>query len=251
MFDKVVVGVDDHQAGRDALELATRLVSPNRTLMLVHVQMLAFATPPDADPHRARDLAERGRALERLAALRDEAHVDAELLCVDARSVAAGLHETVHRRGDLLAIGASRRDDYDRTFIGDDTREVLKNPPSAVAVAPASYATRPHLLRKIGVAYDGSSGSEQALAVARELARDRHAELSAFEAVAEPIRVRDPWNPEVEIGERVAEARERLASLSDVDPHAAAGDAAEELTGYAASVDLLVLGRTSSGRSTT
>jgi nucleotide-binding universal stress UspA family protein len=75
MFDKVVVGVDDHQAGRDALELATRLVSPNRTLMLVHVQMLAFATPPDADPHRARDLAERGRALERLAALRDEAHV--------------------------------------------------------------------------------------------------------------------------------------------------------------------------------
>lgn len=94
----------------------------------------------------------------------------------------------------------------------------------------------------MGVAYDGSSGSEQALAVARELARDRHAELSAFEAVAEPIRARDPWNPEEEIGERVAEARERLASLGDVDPHAAAGDAAEELPGYAASVDPLVLG---------
>jgi hypothetical protein len=70
MFDNVVIGVDDHQAGRDALELATELVSADGTLMLVHVQMLAFAGPPDADPHRAWQLAERGRALERLAALR-------------------------------------------------------------------------------------------------------------------------------------------------------------------------------------
>jgi nucleotide-binding universal stress UspA family protein len=97
-------------------------------------------------------------------------------------------------------------------------------------------------LKTIGVAYDGSPGSEQALAVARGLARERHARLSAFEAVPEPIHVHDPHNVEGEIEEGVARARERLAGLGDVEPHAASGEPAEELARYAASVDLLVLG---------
>lgn len=43
MFENVVVGVDDHQAGRDVLELAKQLASTDGKLMLVHVRMLAFA----------------------------------------------------------------------------------------------------------------------------------------------------------------------------------------------------------------
>jgi uncharacterized protein len=238
MFDSVVVGVDDHQAGRDALGLAKQLVSPDGSLTLVYVQVVMLAA--DSDP--VWQVAERHRALRRLAALRDEARVEAELLAVQAASVAAGLHEAVRRHGDLLAIGASQRDEHERVYVGDDTREVLEDSPSAVAVAPAGYGMRPPAMKKIGVAYDGSPGSEDALALARTLAREHHAELSAFEAVAEPVSVHDPRNIEGETEERVAQARERIAELGDVEAHAASGDAAQELARYAATVDLLVLG---------
>ena len=98
-------------------------------------------------------------------------------------------------------------------------------------------------LDNIGVAYDGSPESDRALAVARELARERGARLSAFEAVPEPLYLRDPWNPQPEIDERVAHARGRIAALGDVEPHAASGDdAAEALAGYGESVDLLIMG---------
>jgi nucleotide-binding universal stress UspA family protein len=240
MFDTVVVGVDEYQAGADGLALAKQLLSTDGKLMLVHVQVLMIEPAADSDP--AWQIRDRRRAMERLESLGDEAHADAELLVVQAGSVAAGLHEAVRRHGDLLAIGASRRDEYEREFIGDDTRAVLEDSPSPVAVAPAGYAMRPPGLKTIGVAYDGSPGSEQALAVARGLARERHARLSAFEAVPEPIYVHDPHNLEGEIEEGVARARERLAGLGDVEPHAASGEPAEELARYAASVDLLVLG---------
>jgi nucleotide-binding universal stress UspA family protein len=240
MFDTVVVGVDDYEAGGDALALAKQLLSTHGKLMLVHVQVLMIEPAPDSDP--TWQIRDRRRAMERLASLGDEAHVDAELLVVQAGSVAAGLHEAVRRHGDLLAIGASRRDEYEREFVGDDTRAVLEGSPSPVAVAPAGYAMRPPSLKRIGVAYDGSPESEQALAVARALARERHVRLSAFEAVPEPIYLHDPHNVEGEIEEGVAKARERLAELGDVEPYAASGEPAEQLARYAASVGLLVLG---------
>ena len=240
MFDNVVVGVDDSDAGRDALELAKRLVFFDGNLLLVFVEVVMPAPSPDTDPQW--QAADRRRALERLASLRDEAQVDAQLLTVQAGSVASGLHEAVRRHGDLLVIGASRRDDFERVFVGDDTREVLDNAPSAVAVAPRGYAARPPGLDTIGVAYNGSPASEEALAVASELAREHNAELSAFEAVPEPIYVHDPRSGRWELEERLAKAYKRLDELGDVKPRVASGDAAQALARYAASVDLLVLG---------
>jgi nucleotide-binding universal stress UspA family protein len=241
MFDNVVVGVDeDHSAGRDALALARQMVSTGGHLTLVYVQRMVHGTGPEWEPVWYADA--RRHALDRVASLRDEAQIDAELMSVQAKSAAAGLHEVVRRQGDLLVIGASRRDDFERMYIGDDTREVLKDPPTPVAVAPAGYAPRAPALKRIGVAYDGSSGSEQALAFARSLAAERGASLSAFEAVPEPIRVRDPWHVDAEVAELVTQARERVAALDEVEPHAGSGDAAEALAQYARSVDLLVLG---------
>ena len=240
MFDKVVVGIDDYEAGRDALELAKQLVSTGGDVLIVFVQVVVLAPGTDSDPPW--QVTERQRAEERLLALRAEAHVHAQLLEVQALSVAAGLHEAARGHGDLLVIGASRRDELDRVVIGDDTHAMLKDPPCAVAVAPAGFATRAPVLRTIGVAYDDTPESERALAVARNLARECRAELSAFEAVREPVWVQDPWAPEREIEEAVAKARERLVDLGGLEPHAASGDAAEELARYAASVDLLVLG---------
>jgi nucleotide-binding universal stress UspA family protein len=149
-------------------------------------------------------------------------------------------------------IGASRRDEYDRALVGDDTREVLGHAPCTVAVAPMGFAGRPPIMHKIGVAYDRSPESEQALAVARRLARERGAELSALHAVPEPVSttrrvtgarlVNDPWGVQAEIDEAVENARGQMAQLEDVQTNATSGNATEELARYAASVDLLIIG---------
>ena len=240
MFDNVVVGVDDYEAGRDALELAKQLVSPDGDMLLVFVEVVMRAPGPDTDPQWQLD--DRRRALQRLASVRDDANADAQLLTVQAGSVARGLHEAVRRHGDLLVIGASRRDEFERTFVGDDTRQVLQDAPSAVAVAPTGYATRVPSLDTIGVGYDGSPASEQALTVASTLARERGAELSAFEAVAEPMYASHPVSGQWALEARLEKAQKQLGELRGVKPHVASGDPAQALARYAASIDLLVVG---------
>ena len=128
--------------------------------------------------------------------------------------------------------------------LGDETRAALNGAPSAVAVAPAGYAAAPHVMREIGVGYNGSPESEHALRVARDLAAESGARLSAFQAVAVPSyvtrgRTAVDGTP---IKDLVDEARKRIGDLGDVEPHAAYGRPAEELALYSASLDLLVVG---------
>ena len=232
MFGNAIVGVDaidGYPRGRDALALAKQLASRDGRLTLACV---------------VRDVpGEHRTALRRLESLRDEGQVDARLLSVDARSVADGLHELAARHGgDLLVIGASRGDEYDRLVVGYEARAVIERAPCAVAVAPVGHVSRPPRLTTIGAGYDGSPQSERAVALARRLAAERGAELSAFEAVQEPVFVRDPCNPESEVDAYVAQTRGRIAEVFGVEAHAAVGDTFEELTRYGASIDLLVLG---------
>jgi nucleotide-binding universal stress UspA family protein len=240
MFDSVVVGVDDYEAGRDAVELAKQLRSTDGDMLLVFVEVVMRPPAPDTDPQWQLD--DRRRALERLASVRDDVHAEAQLLTIQAGSVDRGLHEAVRRHGDLLVIGASRRDGFERVFVGDATRQVLQDAPCAVAVAPYGYAARQASLGTIGVGYDGSPASEQALTVASALARESGAELSAFEAVAEPLQASDPISGGWALEARLEKAQKQLGELRGVRPHVAAGDAAEALGRYAASVDLLVVG---------
>jgi nucleotide-binding universal stress UspA family protein len=241
MFENVIVGVDGVQAGRDAAGLAKHLASSDAQLTLARVEVV----PRDPWPPTGgvTEATHAHRAFRRLSELRDESHVDAHLVFVEAGSVAAGLHElAVRREADLLVIGASRSDELLRPYGGDETREVLENAPCPVAVAPSGYATRPPRWEEVGAGYDGSPESEEALAVARELARQRGARLSAFQAVPEPY-VHSLVAPQPEIEAGLAKARERIAELGDVEPHVASSDdAAEALARYGASVDLLVLG---------
>jgi nucleotide-binding universal stress UspA family protein len=245
MFENVVagilIGILDDQTDRDVIALAQELVSPQGRLVLLHLHLVT--AKPARDSGSLADTAKCQQALRRLAALADELSVDAELRCVVAHSPRRGLHEfAFRRRADLLVVGASRGDENDRTFLGDDTRKVLEDAPCAVAVAPPEFAARAGSIKKIGVGFDGSAQSERAVALARRLAAERRAGLSAFEAVPVPVYTRDPWNVEGEVEEHVEAARQRVAALGHVEPRAGFGDRVHELARYGQSVDLLVIG---------
>lgn len=242
MFTNVIAGVDERSGGRDALALARRLAAPAAHLTLVHVY------PSERHPWRGTSLPyeaiEREDSLALLRRLREETGVAAELRSVGATSVGHGLHALAEHTGaDLLVVGSSGRGIFGRVFLGDDTRGALNGAPCAVAIAPSGYDAEPELVREIGVAYNGSPESEMALSVARELAKQLDATLSAFEAVALPSAVAiGARSGGIAVDELVEQARERVSSLEGVIPHAAYGRAAEELAAYSASLDLLVVG---------
>lgn len=243
MFKRIVIGVDEHEGGRDAIALGTNLLAPHGQLTLAYVYA--------GDPHiyrsasAAYDAAERERARELLEKTREQAQIEAELRCIGSPSVGRGLHELAERQGaDLLVLGSCRRSLIGRVLIGDDTSAALNGAPCAVAIAPAGYLHESPAMREIGVGYDESPESAHALELARALADELGAKLSAFEAVslpsgafrADPTLVRDA------VDALVDDARDRIAALDRVEPHAAYGQPAEELAVYSASLDLLIIG---------
>jgi nucleotide-binding universal stress UspA family protein len=243
MFEKVMVGVDDREGGRDAIALAEVLVPAGGQLTLVYVYT--------GDPHAwhgslgVSDTDARERALEVLEKARAGAGVEAELRWQGSPSAGRGLHEVAEAIGaDLLVVGSSRRGLIGRVLVRDDTRAALNGAPCAVAIAPAGYSERPFVMREIGVGYDASPESEHALKVARTLAAQHHTKLSAFQAVSIPAHLVHGRMTvdDAALDDLVQDARARVAALDDVEPHAAYGEPAEELALYSASLDLLIVG---------
>ena len=243
MFKNVIVGIDGQDGGRDALALARLLLADSGRLALAHVYPGESFVWRGANP--AYQMVEQEDAEALLERARAEAKLDAETQCIGSYSVGKGLHVLAEDLGaDLLVIGSSRDGVLHRVMIGDETRAAVNGAPSAVAIAPAGYAAAPRVVREIGVGYNGSPESEHALSVARELAAESGARLSAFEAVSVPSYVTHGRTAvdTTPIKDLVDEARERIAALGGVESHAAYGRPAEELALYSASLDLLVVG---------
>jgi nucleotide-binding universal stress UspA family protein len=243
MFGNVLVGIDRHFDDRDALTLGQRLVAQDGRLTLVHV----YQGDPrlwGASAGEQETIKER-RALELLIEARDRAGVAAELQYVESSSTGHGLHEVAEALGaDLLVVGSSRRGLLGRVFLGDDAREALNGAPCAVAIAPSGYAVKPAAIRAIGVAYNGSAESEHAVAVARGLASECGARLSACEAIALPAYafLGGPIPVDDAVEDLVDDAQKRIAALGGIEPHAVYGNVVDELVLYSASLDLLVVG---------
>jgi nucleotide-binding universal stress UspA family protein len=243
MFKQIVVGVDEHDGGRDAIALARRLVGRDGELTLAHVYA------GDAYIYRGGsaeyESAAREETIELLEWVRRETDVAAHLRSRESASVGRGLHELCEQVGaDLLVVGSSRRGLLGRVLLGDDTRGALNGSPCAIAIAPGGYAAESAVMHEIGVGYDGSAESDHALQVAREVAAERGAKLSAFQAVSMPTTAVNsvvlPLSEKVD--KLVGEALNRIRTLGDVEAHAAYGEAAEELAVYSASLDLLIVG---------
>lgn len=245
MFRRIVVGVDEHEGSRDAIELAERL--RHRRGELILAQVYGCNAHLYRGGSRGYLATEAEQATKTLEAVRGETGVTAHLRRWVGTSVGKGLDELCELMdAELLVVGSSQRGTLGRVMLGDDSRAALDVAPCALAIAPLGYRTQAAVIREVGVAYNGSSESELALAVARTVAAEHRAKLSAFEAVTFPTYTYVP-NPEAEASEATCEqllddARRRISALGGLEPHAAFGHPADELAVYSASLDLLVIG---------
>ena len=185
LFKTVVVGVDEHQCGRDATALAMQLLADGGSLRLPRVSvsdsLFGLHSCPEVEP---------GSSVpgpRPHAGAREDRGCDDQLRRVESSSVGRGLYELTCAEGaDLLVVGSCRRGLLGRVMIEDEITDALSGVPCAVAISPFGFAQRPAAFDEIGVAYNGSPESEDALAVARTLALAHGSRLSAFQAVSVP-----------------------------------------------------------------
>jgi nucleotide-binding universal stress UspA family protein len=249
MFQNVLVGVEGRQGGRDAIALATRLLADGGRLTLVHVHggaprsahatIAALATTAEQD------------SLAMLRRERDAAEVDAELLGFSSSSPGHGLHTLAEQRGaDLIAVGSCARSALGRAMLGDDARASLNGAPCAVAIALHGYAKHPKPIVSIGVGYDESPESEQALAAAKAIAARHRSLVRALQVVTLPAYAfTGAASPAIgeSIDALVSEAGARMDRLSGVNGRVVYGVPGEELAAFGEQVDLLVVGSRSHG----
>jgi nucleotide-binding universal stress UspA family protein len=246
MFENVIVGVDGRPAGRDAIELARRLVSPEGKLTLANVHSGELVPVNAVTPGLAAD--ERGASHELLQRERAQSDLDAETELVSflALSPGRGLHDLAEERGaDLLVVGSCGRGMLGRAMLGDDTRAALNGAPCAVAIAARGYAEHPLPLASVGVGYDGSPESETALAAARAVAAQQRAKLLALEVVSIPTYSFTGITPPAlgdTIDALIKDAKERLKAIDGVEGRAVYGLPGEELAAFSDEVNLLVVG---------
>jgi nucleotide-binding universal stress UspA family protein len=250
MFKNVLVGVDGRGGGRDAIALATRLLDDSGKLTLAHVH------PGLTNPYHAivpgLIKEEQEASAKLLEDERAQPGVGAELVSVVAQSPGQGLHEQAEEQGaDLLVVGSSKRSLLGRVFIGDDASAALNGAPCAVAIATAGYSQLGRPLEKFGVAYNESPESKNALEVARELARETGASVSALEVVHLSafafggLVAAPPMGDAIE--DMLNQAQARMNELQGVDGRASYGLVGEDLAAFGDQVDLLIVGSRSYG----
>lgn len=241
MFETVLVGIDEYGRGRDAIELAKRLVSPTGKLIFANVHP-GFASLGKGDNGEF-EAVERGLAIGLLnAAIRDSG-VRAEAQSLGADRIGNGLHRLAETTGaDLLVLGSSHEGQHGRVWLRDAVRRAINGAPCAVAVAPLAYADLGTPITQIGIAYNGSDESRVAVETGNALADELHATATAFEALASPVSDRQAEGAEATIREFEDAARERISHETGVSACTATGDAVQELALFSGTVDLLIVG---------
>lgn len=110
---------------------------------------------------------------------------DVEATVVRASSPPHGLDQVAREReAEMIVVGSTHRGALGRITPGSVAERVLAGAPCAVAVPPAGFAAgAPHSFRVVGVAFDGSSESREALALAARIANGAGATLRVVTAV--------------------------------------------------------------------
>jgi nucleotide-binding universal stress UspA family protein len=243
----IVVGIEDSFRAQDAVALAGDLARAAEAEVLA---VIAFSF--DDRPSRHYNLALR-------EPLREAAEETLEQLCeplsdlpvrrlavADPSPARALIRAAEAADADLIVAGSSHGDFTGRVTPGSTGKRLLKDAPCPVALAPQGHRMRPHLAwGRVTVGFDGSAGSEAALAAAAAVAEATGRSLRAvrvFEPVPGFLRVM-PVAQDAE--------EEQLHGALAVVPGAKAafveGDPAIELAREAEIADLLVIGSRSGG----
>jgi nucleotide-binding universal stress UspA family protein len=243
----IVVGVDGREGGRDALRLAALLAGCTGSA-LVAVSAYPFHARPalHGSPVEEAQREETQAMLEREVAAQE---ATARTEVVADVSPARALHRVAESlSAGMIVVGSTHRGTVGRVLAGDVALATLHGAPCPVAVAPRGYTASPRAVRRIGVAFDGTEESRQALGAAAVLAGRCGAEITALRVVdmlaavaTDAVSDRDwmtAYRDEVE-----RDAREAVASLG-VPAHAEAviGGPTDELVRLSGEVDLLVAG---------
>ncbi|MDP9346176.1 MAG: universal stress protein [Actinomycetota bacterium] len=253
-FSTIVVGVDGHEGGRDALALADRLQAVCGELVAVCAYVSEHVVGHGPQAHlesRTRDEVHAELDAELACA-----GVDAEPLVVPDASAARALHRAAQRhQAALIVVGAGYRGRVGRVVDGDVAASTLHHSPCPVLVAPPRYAQNPGPLATIGAAFDGSPESRAAVVVARDVAVALGATLRVLTVLEPP----GAWTayPSWEHESRQAPAV-RAATRTSLDALVAAlgpnvtaelleGEPARALGRAALDIDLLVCGSRSHG----
>lgn len=166
-LERLLVGFDGSDGGRDALALA-KILSPKGTARVTIVTVFPYGPLPIA-----------------FVALHDEAARDAEPLFDEARKVLGDAVVETHAFGggsaawvisrlaeegnaDAIVVGSPHRGVVGRVLLGSVATNLLTGAPCHVAVAPRGFAARAEdrSLSVIAVAYDGTPEAAAALHLA-------------------------------------------------------------------------------------
>jgi nucleotide-binding universal stress UspA family protein len=247
VFNTIVVGVDGRQGGRDALHLAGQLTEAGGG-HLVAVRVF----PYQHRPALARSPAvEEERACTRVALDGELADmgITARTHVVGDTSPARALHRIAEReRADVLVVGSTHRGAVGRVLVGDVALGSLHGSPCPVAVAPRGMADRDTPLSRIGVGFDGTPESRQALALAVALAKSTRVQLELLCAATAPVPLfaEAAWadGAIVDYHLEAEELISRTLAELDVDAvgKAVVGGPVETLVELTHRIDLLVVG---------
>jgi nucleotide-binding universal stress UspA family protein len=250
----LVVGVDGTERSRDALALASQLADPGQPFLLTHVHnygRLSSLLSAGEYEQLVREVADSTFAAvqETLAPAGRR-----ELRLVSNPSSAAGLQQIAQETdASFIVVGSSHRSGLGRVLAGSVTESVLAGASLPVAVAPRDYSGTERGLQNIGCGFDGSAESQLAVAWAADLARRRGADLLTL-AVHTPVAFGGVSTGSAfshrsandalcaALVEQLSDAVAALGDLSEISGRVLEGDAASELAGASAELDLLVLG---------
>jgi nucleotide-binding universal stress UspA family protein len=186
---RLLVGVDQREGGKDALELARVLgASSDSSALVVSVLYtgplpMEYALLPDEEAQEAEPLFAQAR--ETLADMEVETHAY-------GGGSPAGILTTLAEREhfDAIVVGSPHRGVFGRVLIGSVAKSLLNGAPTDVAVAPKGFAQEEHdSLRDIAVGYDGSTESKAALERAESLARTFNSRIKVLTVVKPPAPV--------------------------------------------------------------
>jgi nucleotide-binding universal stress UspA family protein len=229
-FGHIVVGVDRHKGGRDALALA-KLLRGVCGGELVAVYVYPFDRSVSLDEAEAVEARMHENLLAELEQELTRAGVSARPVVVADSFAAPALQAIAERdNADAIVVGAPHRTGADRVLGGDVAAGTLHGAPVAVAVVPTGFAEHEHVVRTIGVGFDGSAESRAALRLGAQLAREAGAALRV-----------------ISVGFATMPEHEAAAVAEGGTHETIAGRPAAELSRLSTDLDLLVVGSRSHG----